>query len=54
MAEMQVSLHVEIKFNMTRPILFSFLTIVIILYRIVDGTWHLPLWKRDAEAEYLR
>ena len=22
--------------------------------RVVDGTWHLPMWKRNSETEYVR
>ena len=22
--------------------------------RVVDGTWHMPMWKRDAKAEHQR
>ena len=27
---------------------------MLLFSRIVDGSWHMPMWKRDAEAEYIR
>ena len=23
-------------------------------YRVLDATWHVPIWKRDATAEHAR
>ena len=34
--------------------MLSSLSFSCLAHRVVDGTWHMPMWKRDADAEYLK